>query len=138
MNESIFNRLKTEVIKCQKTQDVPVAAILLKEEKIVASGRNIREGKKDISGHAEIKVINKIFKKQKNKNLSEYQMVVTLKPCIMCIGAIEQVNIKNVYYYLENEKCNYNKIDTKINFIKIENNGEFFKTEIQQFFKRLR
>ncbi|ARU90893.1 tRNA-specific adenosine deaminase [Spiroplasma clarkii] len=119
MNSEILQKIILEIKKCNKSKDVPVAAILVdKNNKIVAVGKNNRERKKCILGHAEIKVINKIFKKTKSKNLAEYKMYVSLKPCLLCIAAIEQSHITEVHYFLENIKCDYWRFKTKINFLK--------------------
>ncbi|WP_134297010.1 deaminase [Spiroplasma gladiatoris] len=139
MTNEIWEKLEEKLKECEVSKDVPVAALLFKEDKIVASARNVRMQNKDIAGHAEIKVINKLYKTNNSKNLSDYNMVVTLKPCLMCIAAIEQVNISCVYYFLDNWKVPYDKYKTKINFIKINSNkNELYEITLKEFFKKLR
>ncbi|AOG59961.1 tRNA-specific adenosine deaminase [Spiroplasma helicoides] len=139
MKSKIIDVLKKEIKKCSKSDDVPVAAAIVLDNNVIASSRNSRIKNNDILGHAEIQVINKMIKKTKSKNLSLYSLIVTLKPCLMCIAAIEQCNIKNVYYFLENEKCDYSKYKTNIIFIKEElNEDDTFKKTLKDFFKNLR
>ncbi|QEH61204.1 tRNA(adenine34) deaminase [Spiroplasma chinense] len=138
MTDIYYENLIKEIKKCKKSKDVPVAAFLVKDKKIVAKSINTREKDLDIAGHAEIKVINKMFKKIGNKNLEEFNMVVSLKPCFMCIGAIQHANIKKVYYYLENLKCDYHKFENNIKFIKLEDLENKLEMELKHFFKNLR
>ncbi|AKU79251.1 deaminase [Spiroplasma turonicum] len=141
MQENIFfNTLYKLIKKCKKTKDVPVASILIKEDKILFKSYNTRQKKYKFNNHAEILVIDKAFKKTKKKNLSEFTLYVNLKPCIMCIATLEQTNIKNVYYWLENEKVDYSLIKSNIKFNKVYNisQEELFKKELKNFFKELR
>ncbi|AUB31069.1 nucleoside deaminase [Spiroplasma floricola] len=139
--ELIFNTLLKELKKCSKSQDVPVSALLIdKNNKIVTKCFNSRQKKYNFTNHAEIRVLNKMFKKTKNKNLSDYTLVTTLKPCLMCITVIEQSNITKVLYYLENIKCNYSRLETDLNFKKIGSDDEArtFEKELKDFFSNLR
>ncbi|ALD65916.1 deaminase [Spiroplasma cantharicola] len=139
--ELIFNTLLMELKKCKKNKDVPVSALLIDtNNKIVAKSFNSRQKKYNFSNHAEIRVLNKIYKKLKTKNLGDYRLVTSLKPCLMCITVIEQASIKKVLYYLDNIKCNYNRILTDITFEKIGSSKEstIFETELKEFFLKLR
>ena len=139
MENYVLEKIIKEVKKCRKSNDVPVSAILIDENnKIVAIGRNNREQKKCIIVNAEIKVINKMFKKTKSRNLSNYKMFVSLKPCLLCIAAMEQSNIKEVHYFLENIKCDYERYKTEINFIKEIDQTNVLEKELKLFFKNLR
>ncbi|AKX33673.1 tRNA-specific adenosine deaminase [Spiroplasma litorale] len=136
----IFENLQKLIKKCNKSKDVPIAAVIIKDRIIKFKGYNTRQKKYIFNNHAEIITINKAFKKTKSKNLSEYTMYVNLKPCIMCIATLEHSNIKKVYYWLENEKCDYSRIKSTITFHKVynKNQEEFFKQELKKFFKKLR
>ncbi|WP_339020911.1 nucleoside deaminase [Spiroplasma endosymbiont of Atherix ibis] len=139
--ELIFNTLFKELKKCTRSKDVPVAALIIdKNNKIIVKCFNSRQKKYNFVNHAEIRVLNKMFKKTKNKNLSDYILVTTLKPCLMCITVIEQSNIKEVLYYLENIKCNYSILETNLNFKKIGNDKQMkiFEKELKNFFLNLR
>jgi len=140
MFDDYFNILLKELNKCLNTNDVPVAALLIRDNKVEFKARNVREKNKDIAGHAEIKVINKCFLRQKSKNMSEYKMVVSLQPCFMCIAAMEQSNIKEVYFYLNNKKCDYENLKTKLKMIKLENKErcKVLENMLVSFFQNLR
>ncbi|WP_339034157.1 deaminase [Spiroplasma endosymbiont of Cantharis rufa] len=139
--ELFFNILVKELKKCKRNKDVPVSALLIDtNNKIVAKSFNSRQKKYNFSNHAEIRVLNKMYKRIRTKNLGEYKLVTTLKPCLMCITVIEEANIKNVLYYLDNIKCNYNRLLTDIKFEKMGNHNEYkiFESELKEFFSNLR
>ena len=111
--------------------DVPVSCIIFDTNKIISKSYNMREKKNNPLLHAEILAIEKASKKLKTWNLSNCQMIVTLKPCNMCLEVIKNARIKKVYYILENNKNVNNKLDMcKLNCI-FENE---FSKEIKDFF----
>lgn len=116
-----------------KKEEVPVSAILIKDNKIIAKAVNKKNNKNDVLSHAEILCINKASKKLKRWNLNDCTMIVTLKPCRMCELIIKESRIDKVYYLLENltTKKGYNK--TK--FAKIKNLDTVEK-EYQQILKK--
>lgn len=139
--ELIKETLKQELLKCSDTEDVPVSALLLNSNnKIIATSYNMREKNKTITGHAEILLIDEIFKTTGSKNLKEYKMYVTLEPCMMCLGALEQTGIQEVVYFLESPKFGSSNIAKNIKFTKVEDFEfeEFLKKTLQVFFKNIR
>ncbi|AUM62259.1 nucleoside deaminase [Spiroplasma monobiae] len=139
--DKIYYTLLKELKKCKKSKDVPVSALLINQEnKIVAKDFNTRQKKYNFTNHAEVGVINKIYKKFRTKNLSEYILVTSLKPCLMCLTIIEEANIKKVFYYLDNLKCNYKKLKTDILFEKFGtiNQQKEFNIQLKEFFLKLR
>lgn len=78
--------------------EVPVGAVIVKDNEIVGTGRNRREYGKNALYHAEIEAIDNACKKLGGWRLWQCDMYVTLEPCPMCAGAIINSRIKNVYY----------------------------------------
>lgn len=78
--------------------EVPVGAIIVKDDEIVGTGRNRREYGKNALYHAEIEAIDNACKTLGGWRLWECDMYVTLEPCPMCAGAIINSRIKTVYY----------------------------------------
>ena len=87
-----------EAKKCIETNDVPVGAVIVKDGKIIATGRNLKE--RDTLGilHAEIVAIVNANKALNSTNLSGCQLYVTLEPCPMCAGAIISSKIDKVVF----------------------------------------
>lgn len=78
--------------------DVPVGALIVKNNKIIASACNEKEKNNDPSAHAEILAIRKAAATIQNWRLEDCELYVTLEPCPMCAWAIIQSRIKTVYF----------------------------------------
>ena len=87
-----------EANKSFQLDEVPVGVVIVKDDKIIARGHNLRETKQDPTVHAEIIAIKKASKKLKSWRLIDCTMYVTLEPCSMCAGAIMWSRIKRVVY----------------------------------------
>lgn len=92
--------MKQALIEAKKAYDkleIPVGAIIVKDDKIIARAHNLKETKQSATAHAEILAIQKANKKLNNWRLLDCDMYVTLEPCQMCMGAIISSRIKNIY-----------------------------------------
>ena len=118
--------------------DVPIGAIIVKDNKIIGEGFNTREKNQDIMGHAEINAIKDASKRLNNWNLQGSIMYVTLKPCSMCMNVIRESRIDFVYYLLDKpeEKFEYSK--TSIHNFDDEVVREQYLKILKDFFKKLR
>ena len=89
--------------KAFKSSEIPVGAVIVRNEKIISKGLNNRHSKNNVLGHAEIIALTKAQKKLKTWHLSDCEMYVTLKPCDLCEKVIKASRIKKVYYLLEKQ-----------------------------------
>jgi tRNA(adenine34) deaminase len=87
-----------EAEKSFKKDEVPVGAVLVYENKIIARAHNLIKTKKDPTAHAEILAIRKAAKKMNNERLIDVSLYVTIEPCAMCAGAIILARIKNLFF----------------------------------------
>ena len=87
-----------EAKKALLIDEVPIGCVIVKDNKIIARGHNVREIKNSPIGHAEIEAINKASRKLKSWRLEGCDIYITLEPCIMCSGAIIQSRIENIYF----------------------------------------
>lgn len=133
-----WNELIELTKKAAKKGEVPVAALIVKDGKIIAKSYNLREKKQNILGHAEIIAINKASKKLRTWKLSECELYVSLKPCKMCEEIIKQSRLKSVFYLLEKpenkkeyRKTTFNQDESPVWQAK-------YKTIMANFFKNLR
>lgn len=78
--------------------EVPVGAILTKDEKVIAEGTNAPIGSHDPTAHAEIIALRKAARKIGNYRLPGTTLYVTLEPCIMCMGAIIHARLDRVVF----------------------------------------
>lgn len=82
----------------QEKDEVPVGAVIVKDNKIIARGYNKSISLKDTTAHAEIVAIRKACKKLNNYRLTDCSIYVTIEPCSMCMGALILARIKNLYF----------------------------------------
>lgn len=87
-----------QAMKAKQKDEVPVGAIIVKDDVVIARGHNLRESSFDPTSHAEINAIRKACKKMKSWRLEDATMYVTVEPCSMCAGAILWTRIKRVVY----------------------------------------
>lgn len=93
MNEAIKEAKKAYLI-----DEVPVGAVIVKDNIIISRAHNLRETKRNVLLHAEINAINKAVKKVGTKFLDGSVMYCTLEPCLMCAGAIQASRISRLVY----------------------------------------
>lgn len=84
--------------------EVPIGAVIVKDGEIIATAYNKREKSFDATAHAEILAIKKACKKIGDFRLIGCDIYVTLEPCVMCMGAILNSRIENLYFgaYISN------------------------------------
>lgn len=79
-------------------KDIPIGAVIVKDDKIIAKAVNEREKNNNVICHAEIIALQKACKKLKNWRLNDCEIYVTLEPCPMCASAILQARINKIYF----------------------------------------
>lgn len=121
--------------KAAKHQDVPVSALIVKNNEIIAKAFNTKEKTNNVCNHAEVLVITKASRKLKDWRLNDCDLYVTLKPCSICENIIKQSRIRNVYYLLNkpNNKKEYNK--TKFAEANNSMQKEKYSQYLSDFFK---
>lgn len=135
MREKFIDIALKEAKKAFKKGEVPVGAVIVRNNKVIAKAHNLVESKKNAIMHAEVLAISKASKKIKNWRLSECDMYVTLEPCGMCKNAIELSRINKVYFCLKKDKI-ISVSNYKYEFI--EKNSSRALMLIQDFFKKRR
>lgn len=126
MKNKYMNIAFDEALKAYNLDEIPVGAVIVKNDEVIAVGHNMKENKKSAIYHAEIIALLAASEKLNNWRLDECDMYVTLEPCPMCASAIKQSRIKNVYCGLSNSDKNntlileqifsVDKVNPKINF----------------------
>ena len=135
-----------EALKALKHDEVPVGAVIVLNDKIIARAYNKKETSGRAVAHAEVLAIDKANKKLGDFRLEDAVMYVTLEPCIMCAGAIVSSRIKKVVYGASDPrfgacKSLINIFDLKLNHNVILEGGvleEKCSKLIKDFFKELR
>ena len=105
-NDEYFMSLALkEAQKAYKIGEVPIGAIVVKDNKVISRGHNKRETSKSAISHAEVIAIEKACKKLGGWRLWQCDLYVTLEPCPMCTGAIINSRIKKVVYGAKDKKA---------------------------------
>jgi tRNA(adenine34) deaminase len=84
--------------KAEAVDEIPVGAVLVKDDRIIAEGWNLSIGNHDACGHAEIRALREGGKQQQNYRLVDCTLYVTLEPCPMCAGALVHARVKRLVY----------------------------------------
>jgi len=89
--------------------EVPVGAIVVMNQKIIARGHNQVERLQDPTAHAEIIALTSAFNYLGSKYLPDAAIYITVEPCLMCAGALYWSKIGRVIYGADDEKNGYKK-----------------------------
>ena len=93
-----------------EADEVPVGAVVVLNNKIIARGHNQVELLNDSTAHAEILALTSAYSAMGAKYLPEATLYVTLEPCMMCAGALYWGKISRIVYGASDEKNGYQKI----------------------------
>ena len=93
--------------KAFKAKEIPVGAIIIKDDKVIGRGYNQREQLNDPTAHAEIIAITAAANTLEEWRLNSCTLYVTKEPCSMCAGAIINARLKMIVFgcYDEEEGC---------------------------------
>ncbi|MEE2975660.1 MAG: nucleoside deaminase [Thermodesulfobacteriota bacterium] len=122
-------------LEALKYDEVPIGSIVVNEAKVVVgTGFNQTEKLKDPTAHAEILAIKSAAEKINDWRLDNHIIFSTIEPCEMCMGAIIESRIKEVYFGAKNNKRKNEEKKIKSTMIK----NSDCQNLIKEFFKNLR
>lgn len=94
--------------------EVPVGAVVVSGDKVIARAFNLTERLKDVTAHAEIQAITAAANYLGGKYLRGCTMYVTLEPCLMCAGALYHSQISGLVYAAADPKKGYTACGVKL------------------------
>ncbi len=89
--------------------EVPIGAVIVSNDRIVARGHNLTETLSDVTAHAEMQAITSAENYFGGKYLADCTLYVTVEPCVMCAGAIGWAQIRRVVYGAPDEKRGFTR-----------------------------
>jgi len=114
-DDSYFMRKALEEAEIAKERgEVPVGAVVVVNNQIIARTHNLTETLNDVTAHAEMQAITAAADAIGGKYLKDCTMYVTMEPCQMCAGALYWTQIKRVVFGASDEKRGYRKMGTQI------------------------
>jgi tRNA(adenine34) deaminase len=98
-----------EAKKALEDDEIPIGAVVVINERVVARGHNMTEKLNDPTAHAEMIALTSAFNLLGSKYLPEATLYVTIEPCLMCAGAIYWSKLGKLVYGADDEKNGYKK-----------------------------
>ena len=89
--------------------EVPVGAIIVCRDRIIARSHNLTETLNDVTAHAEMQAITAAANYLGGKYLSDCTLYVTVEPCVMCAGAISWAQLGRLFFGAADEKRGYQR-----------------------------
>ncbi len=106
MNKEYFMKIALSLARIAYLKgEVPVGAIVVRGNKIISYAHNMREQTNNPSSHAEFIAIDKACRSLNSWRLLDCDVYVTLEPCIMCAGIMQQSRINSCIYGTKDPKC---------------------------------
>lgn len=109
--------MRQAILEAQKARDrdeVPVGAVIVCKNQIIARTHNLTELLTDFTAHAEMQAFTAAAEYLGNKYLNECTLYVTLEPCVMCAGAAFWTRIGQIVYGASDERRGYGRVTEKI------------------------
>ncbi len=100
-----------EAQKAFDKDEIPIGAVIVAENKIIARAHNLTETLNDVTAHAEMQAITSAANHIGGKYLVDCTLYVTLEPCIMCAGALAWSHITKIVYGASETKKGYSLLD---------------------------
>jgi tRNA(adenine34) deaminase len=109
--------MKQALLEAQKAADrdeVPVGAVIVCKNQIIARTHNLTEVLTDFTAHAEMQAFTAASEYLDNKYLNECTLYVTLEPCVMCAGAAFWTRVGRIVYGANDERRGYKRLTEKV------------------------
>jgi len=141
-DEYFMKEALKEAQQAFKKDEIPIGAVIVYNNKIIARGHNLTETLQDPTAHAEMQVITSATNYIGSKYLTDCSIYVTLEPCIMCAGALAWSQISKIVYAASDPKKGFTIVNSRILHPKTEIINGILEKEcsliLNVFFKKLR
>ena len=131
-----------EAHRALERDEVPVGAVVVCGERIIARGHNLTETLNDVTAHAEMQAITAGANFLGGKYLTDCTLFVTLEPCVMCAGALGWSQISKIVYGASDEKRGFSRFAPNALHPKTEVIAGILEEEcsalMKEFFKKKR
>lgn len=122
--------------------EIPIGAVIVCRDRIIARAHNMTETLTDVTAHAEMQAITMAANQLGGKYLTECTLYVTVEPCVMCAGAMGWAQLPRIVYGTRDEKRGYVNYSPKAFHPKAKIIGGILEEECRQlmtdFFKSKR
>jgi tRNA(adenine34) deaminase len=109
-DDNFYMKQALQEAKCAFLEDeIPVGAVVVCGDRIIARAHNLTERLSDVTAHAEMQAITAASEYLGGKYLNDCTLYVTVEPCIMCAGALGWSQIGKVVYGADDEKRGFRR-----------------------------
>jgi len=112
--EHFMKEALKEAHKAFDLDEVPVGAVIVCDNRIIARAHNLIERLNDVTAHAEMQAITAAANYLGGKYLKDCTLYVTLEPCVMCAGAIFWAQVSRLVYGARDEKRGFTMLENRI------------------------
>lgn len=142
-DEDFMREALKEAQKAFDADEIPVGAVVVCNNKIIARSHNLTERLNDVTAHAEMQAITSAANFLNGKYLNECTLYVTLEPCVMCAGAIAWAQLGRLVYGAPDTRRGFNLLtENKILHPKTEVKANVLSEEsanlVRSFFQNKR
>ncbi|MFO7369082.1 MAG: nucleoside deaminase [Bacteroidales bacterium] len=130
-----MNEALREAQKAFEQDEVPVGAVIVWNNRIIARAHNLTETLNDPTAHAEMQAFTSATNTIGGKYLNECILYVTLEPCVMCAGASYWAQLGKIVFGADDEKRGYTLVRDKLLHPRTVVQGGVLKTECSQLLK---
>ncbi|MGB0864054.1 MAG: nucleoside deaminase [Saprospiraceae bacterium] len=114
-NDDYFMKMALKEAQAAYEQgEVPVGAVMICQNQVIAKGHNLTEKLTDVTAHAEIICLTAASEALGSKYLTDCTLYVTLEPCTMCAGALAWAQLGKVVYGASDEKRGFARLQPKV------------------------
>ncbi len=141
-DEHFMRHALREAEQAFRSDEVPVGAVIVCADRIIARAHNLTERLNDVTAHAEMQAITAAAENLGGKYLKDCTLYVTLEPCVMCAGALHWSQLGRVVFGAFDEKAGYRRIGGRLLHPKTNVTGGVLEAEcadlMKAFFKKKR
>jgi tRNA(adenine34) deaminase len=106
-DELFMQKALVEARAAGEQGEIPIGAVVVSANRIIARAHNLTELLHDVTAHAEMQAITAAANELQGKYLTDCTLYVTVEPCVMCAGAIGWAQIRRIVYGTSDEKRGY-------------------------------
>lgn len=141
-DEHFMKQALQEAQRAMEADEVPVGAVIVSRNKIIARAHNLTERLTDVTAHAEMQAFTAAAEFLGSKYLTDCTLYVTLEPCVMCAGAAYWTQLKRIVFGAYDEKRGFERFGKELIHPKTEVVGGLLEAEcsalVKQFFQSKR
>lgn len=141
-DEHFMREALKEAKRAFDADEVPVGAVIVCNNQVIARAHNLTERLNDVTAHAEMQAITAAANALGGKYLDECTLYVTLEPCLMCAGALQWAQVGKIVFAAADPKRGYARLQQNVLHPKTEVVGGVLQNEcselLKSFFKNKR